>query len=276
GEGRGRRTTDDIRLMIHGDPDEIEAKARGNGDDGGESGAEPIEADPVRGTGSSAVADPVSRTGSNQVGPPVGTLLAPSVRTGPNSEPEPEDSPPYPPPGGGLPPSGDGEEGKTWPGCDMWPDFERAWSEPILRQSIARQVWSALTEEERRLAIKAARGYVIHRRSQKKPPNTIIAHTFLRERDAWVGFAALAPPEPRRTEKITITEGSAAGRGLSVIKRIWERPMPNDPVDVETSAIPALESLARLATAAERCVITESDNRAQVAAWRERLAKCGF
>jgi hypothetical protein len=158
----------------------------------------------------------------------------------------------------------------------MWPDFERAWSEPILRQSIARQVWSALTEEERRLAIKAARGYVIHRRSQKKPPNTVNAHTFLRERDAWVGFAALAPSEPRRTETITITEGSAAWRGLSVIKRIWDRPLPDDPVDVEATAIPALESLARLAAAAERCVITESDHRAQVAAWRERLAKCGF
>jgi hypothetical protein len=102
------------------------------------------------------------------------------------------DSPPYPPPGGDAQHSDDFEKGKA----DSWARFETAWQEPILRQSIARQVWRALTETEEDIAIKAAKGYVVHRRSQKKPPNVINAHTFLRERDAWAGFAALAPLPP--------------------------------------------------------------------------------
>jgi len=94
-----------------------------------------------------------------------------------------KESPPTPPSGGGVGLS------------DGWEEFELDWQEPILRQSLARQVWDVLTEAERSLARKAARGYVAHRKAQKKPPNVINAQTFLKERDAWDRFAALAPAD---------------------------------------------------------------------------------
>ncbi len=77
--------------------------------------------------------------------------------------------------------------------AEDWKDFENEWSEPILRQSLAQQVWSSLTPAERALARQAARGYRLHRLAQKRPPTILAAHRFLRERDAWARFAAIAP-----------------------------------------------------------------------------------
>jgi len=114
-----------------------------------------------------------------------------------------EDSPP-PPKGGAV--------------DDGWEDFEKAWHEPILRQSIAQRVWSALTAEERSIAIKAAKGYITWRKGQKKPPNIINAHTFLREREAWPRFAELAPREAE--QPIFETQGSDGWRARCVIEVI--------------------------------------------------------
>jgi hypothetical protein len=78
-----------------------------------------------------------------------------------------------------------------------WEDFQKDWQEPILRQSIAQDEWARLTPEQRTMARQAARGYVIWRKEHKKPPNVISAHLFLREKDAWQGFAAKAPDAPK-------------------------------------------------------------------------------
>lgn len=191
GEGRGRRTTDDIRLLINADPDDIEARAAGNGDH--DDGQESEENNAVRG----ARGEPLDCT-PNPVSPSLGVQQPSHCGQGLISEPEPEpkDSP-LPPKGGHAQHSQDSDGKEDSPKLASWQRFEQAWQEPILRQSIARQVWSALTEGEEEIAIKAAKGYVAHRRSQKKPPNVINAHTFLRERDAWAGFAAIAPSEQK-------------------------------------------------------------------------------
>jgi hypothetical protein len=268
GDGRGRRTTDEIRLMIFAEPDEIEGKALGNDDHEGTT------ADPLPRGGSDHIAGPVHGEGANDTGTQAGPPATPSVRRGPeSSEPEPEDSPPCPPSGGVMGPWDDGEE-KTWPGGDTWPSFERAWQEPILRQSISRNVWSALTEDERRLAIRAGAGYVIWRSQQKKPPNVINAHTFLRERAAWPKFAGLAPPEPKA--KVRVDVGTPAWIGLCVVKRIWRAAAPAGPVDIFEDAMRYLASLAPLHDLqGDWVLITEADHRHQVHAWQERLTKCG-
>jgi len=96
-----------------------------------------------------------------------------------------------------------------------------------LRQSTARQVWAALSETEQAMAIKAAKGYVIHRARQKKPPNVLNAHTFLKERDGWAPFAALvedAKPAGQGAE--FVAEGSPAWLARQVIGLIkGEKPM---------------------------------------------------
>lgn len=270
GDGRGRRTTDEIRLMILAEPDEIEGRALGNDDHEGTS------ADPLPRVGGQIMRPAPYRAGegANDTSTTAGPPVAPSLRRGPeSSEPEPEDSPPCPP-AGGVMAQPDGLEEKTWPGADTWPSFERAWQEPILRQSIARNVWSALTDDERKLATRAAAGYVVWRGQQKKPPNVINAHTFLRERDAWPKFAAYAPPEPKA--KVRVEAGTPAWHGRRVVARIWNVAEPTGPLDVFEDAIRYLASLAPLHhQVVDWVLITESDNRKQVHAWRERLAHCG-
>lgn len=168
-EGRGRRTSDEIMLLLDADCDDIEAKASGSG----------------------GPSDPVPQIGSNDdaagacpsADPPAGTPLTPSLQTGAeSSEPEPEKEDTPLPPKGGVPAFD--EEG--------WSTFETAWVEPILRQSLARDEWSKLGGAEKASAIKAARGYVAWRKGQKKPPNVLNAHSFLREREAWPRFAEIA------------------------------------------------------------------------------------
>lgn len=257
-EGRGRETSHQIRLLLH----------RPSGGPGyGGSAGEPPPSDGGEGLQAARVA-------AGEGGAPARggvAVVRPLVEPSLNDQ---EESPPNPPPGGVTAASDDGED-KTWPGADTWPEFEQAWQEPILRQSMARTVWSGLTDDERKLATRAAAGYVAYRRAQKKPPNVINAHTFLRERDAWAGFAKQAPPESRTGAKLVLSAGSTAWRGLCVVKRIWGTPEPDGDVVEDPDVIAGLESLSALYDLpADQWIEITSDRTRQAQAWRERLAKC--
>ena len=175
------------------DADEIERRAKGM--EGENSGISATETSGI---------SPSTQQGLNDEEKTIGPRLAlgqPSQSgEGLISEPEPESSPP--PPSGGSVALPDG-----------WKEFESDWGEPILRQSIAQHVWSALKPEEHALARKAARGYVIWRKSQKRPPNVLSAHLFLKERDAWQRFADLAPSDNRQSGG-TFDVESVEGRAI--------------------------------------------------------------
>lgn len=255
-EGRGRRTSDEIRVLL----DAHIIRSSGDDDDGAggpDSGAPPSQPDTPPSPGATGTVAQLSDGGPSHCGDPLMNLQK-----------EPEDSPPFPPSGGDATAFEQFEE--------SWSDFEKAWHEPILRQSIARTVWAALNEDERKLAIKAAAGYVVWRAGQKKPPNVINAHTFLRERDAWVRFAALAPADQAAAEKITIEADTPAWRGFCVIARIWGRPIPTGPVEVRARAVPGLQSLSEAYWVEDWPSIFECDQPRQAQAWRERLEKCGY
>jgi hypothetical protein len=172
GEGRGKRTSDLIKLLTEADQEEIEARARG----------EAI----VENEAETTAISPSSQQGLNppdETVSPAPALGQPShCGEGLISEPEPEISP--------QPPSGGSVAGASLEG---WKEFADDWQEPILRQSIAQAEWAKLTPSDRALAAQAARGYVAWRKAQRKPPNVLGAHLFLRERDAWPKFAAYAP-----------------------------------------------------------------------------------
>ncbi|WP_445222236.1 hypothetical protein ACKWRH_21515 [Bradyrhizobium sp. Pa8] len=118
-----------------------------------------------------------------------------------------EDSPPSPPPGGGS-------------DLEGWKEFESDWGEPILRQSIAQQVWAALSADERSLARRAAQGYAVHLRSQRRPPARLGAHLFLKERDAWEGFAKLAPDAAAAARPASYDPASPEGRAITALYAI--------------------------------------------------------
>lgn len=215
-DGRGRITSSEIRFLLDADPAEIEAAAR--------AATEPR---PLRGAAKSSAesGDVSTRPDGEQIDengtrphrvqnydlPPIGTPIAPERYPTPAGyhieedklEQEREESP-QPPSGGAV------------DILDGWDDFQRAWQEPIIRQSLAQQVWAALNPAEREFAQRAARGYVAWRNAQKKPPNVLGAHLFLKERDAWARFAELALGKSGAAATNHMPNGSDGAKAVSV------------------------------------------------------------
>jgi hypothetical protein len=157
-----------------------------------------------------------------------------------------------------------------------WNRFEVAWQQPILRQRLCRDLWTALTEAEREQAIVAAQGYVAWRNAQRKPPNPVNAERFLRERDAWARFAALAPSRskpaapPPRTR---IECDSAEYIALQLARSIAGMPPPahHDQGIEFVGEIPhGAHGMAMLANDPTQWVIRKKDTR-EFTAWCERV-----
>jgi hypothetical protein len=189
-----------------------------------------------------------------------------------------------------------GEEGQDQaegpspgPPDEDWDAFERAFTAdgvPIMRVSLARQVWAALDAGERKRATAAAQGYVASRGKQAKPAAKVAAQTFLRERDAWEKFAALSPAEPvQRHARRFVPEGSAHFAGLSVAHRIATGNfLDARPVGSEggqrgaltlASPFPDLLALAPFAGDVSGWVELDAanpDDKAKIAAWRRAVA----
>jgi len=198
-EGRGKRTTDDIRLLIDADLDEIEAKATGSREADGTAAA--VEPPPSQQQG-------LTEEVRGALAPPLGVRQPSQSCDQLISEPEPEPEVSSQPSSGGPPEI-----------ADDFKEFEEAWAEPITRPSLARQVWSSLTGDERTAALRAAVGYHLWRRQQTKPPHMLGAQIFLRERESWPKFAGLAqriaPPEG-----VWIAEGSDEDRALRLVRSL--------------------------------------------------------
>jgi len=209
GEGRGKRTTDKIRLMLDANDDDIEALARGDRppeDDGEPSEISPPSDEPVRGLNQPAEDAPetVSPLPAPQLGvywPPtcVGGLTPSNL----NLEPEPEDSPPSPP----SVPRADAGEGvedsngqASEPDTDDlagWQEFKKAYEadgDTIVKTSLPMTLFRALNIEQRALLTKAARGLVFARRQQKSTRPKPAPQTFIRETESWESWATHAPP----------------------------------------------------------------------------------
>jgi hypothetical protein len=253
-DGRGRRTSDEIVLLLEADCDDIEGRASGHG----------------------GLSDPVSQTGSGDdtkiaqpsVSPPTGTPLAPSLRTGPESsepEPEPEDSP--------LPPSGG-------PRDEGWEDFKQAWIEPMSRPSIAFAEYQKLTPPLQERVPRAANGYwAWHKAQGKKAPTPISAQTFLREIDGWPSWETYAQQKAERhPELFFVAEGSEDWRARLVLYHIAGSAMPparncdeGRGAKFSKSLTPALLSLAVFADSDPTTWPIKKKGSQQCGAWRSFL-----
>lgn len=209
GEGRGKRTTDKIRLMLDSSDEAIEAAARGDVIEGdAETEISPPSDDQSRGL------NPTSENSHDSAGP----ALAPQVglqqpptcvgdlSTNLNLNHEPEDSPPSVPRGrsgeGGEDSNDDVSDEQTITGnVDGWQEFKREFEadgDVIVKSSLPMTLFAALNSAERSLLIKAARGLIYQRRQQSKGgkqarPKPSPA-TFIRETDSWDNWAQQAPP----------------------------------------------------------------------------------
>lgn len=200
GDGRGRRTTDKIRLLLDADPDVVEAATGPNGDD-------PI--------------NPSSQPGLNDAHPTPATSSDPAPALGQPShscqglisepEPEPEGSPPTPPSGGSH---GDWQsrEEET-----RWDAFDQSWQEPMQRITLTKQIFRTLPVPVQERAAVASSGYwAWHKAKGKKAPAPTSAQTFLREWAGWSQWEAHAPPPPPPPPRFVV-EGSVEFRAMQVL-----------------------------------------------------------
>jgi hypothetical protein len=263
-DGRGRPTSSEIRFMFDSDPDAIEAAAT--------DGKKPHS---VRGAAAKSHAAKSEVSDRQQRGQNSTHLQGVSPGVAPDQPPpaadrivesQPEDSPPYPPPGG---------EG---PSVEGWEEFKTAFEAdglPILKVSLAVTLFAAMTPDERALGTKAAKGLIAIRAGQKKPGPKPAAQIFLREKEAHASFAKQAPPEP--VKRATYAKGSKEYQALSVYSLIIRRGV------LESESCDAPEALAQrpdmLALAeipidrSQWLGLSEEnpDHRAMLGAWRERI-----
>jgi hypothetical protein len=170
-----------------------------------------------------------------------------------------EDSPPNPPPGGVV-------------DLEGWKEFEADWGEPILRQSFAQQIWSALKLDERDLARRAARGYAIHLKSQRRPPARLSAHLFLKERDAWDGFAKLAPDVAAASLPTGYDPASREGKAITALYAVARSRPPESRgrIVYPREVTPQLLAFADEGKSPRACWI---EDREQIGAWSGFIAQ---
>lgn len=244
-EQRGRETSREIRLALDR---RIDPPATSEHD-----GPQPSD-----GEGGGAISTPSTDAEGVPTAPHgvPAALPGESLLNTPNSEPplNLKDSP--------QPPSGGSE-----PVDDDWKEFESDWSEPILRQSLAQQVWAALKPDERATARQAARGYVAWRKAQKKPPNVLGAHLFLKERDAWAKFAEFDPGTPRVVSVSGIPTGSIEAKAVIAMYAVARAVQPFESrgrIAYRGEVTPQLLAFADLP---ERSAWLWIEDRQQIGAW---------
>lgn len=272
-DGRGKQTTDEIRLMLDADPDAIEARARGDL-------GEPEDA--AQSVGADAGAPPISPCQQQGLNPETE-----SVRGGlgvgqgllcsnpPDSfEPEPEESPPTPPSGGVCADDQENSRQEAEPDPEHFAEFFEAchgWR--TQDRGRVRQAFVALTPDERVRARAAAPLYAAEcDRTRKKSRD---AWKLIREK-FWINFPdAKLPQRPpplvwidaAETDGLAVALDIADGGPLKLItdtagrRGLWRRsPVPTD-----------LAALARFAGVARDDWPIIAAGSHEFAAWRDRL-----
>jgi hypothetical protein len=202
---RGKRTTDEIKLLLDADANHavVGSDADCTDDWSAETGASP----------------------SPQVGQTLKTdhralatgVTQPLHHSDPLiSEPEPEES------DLNLPSNNCSDDRQSF---DM---FEAVWFKPIARPSIAEKIWLSLTTSDQSAVIRAARGYVARLKARGGEGVPLAVQTFLRELRAWRQW--LVPV--RRTKATSsfapafVAEGSIQWRSRCVIADVVGKVRP--------------------------------------------------
>lgn len=260
-ESRGRRTSDDIQLATETTQESIDA-ARAARKAARGSRPEPLDETSTEDIEDIQDSNEPEGRGSN-CGPPQpeggrSTCVDPYM----NSQLRKEESP--------LTPKGE------WGHEKSWKKFEETWGEPILHQKLCREIWGKLTDAERELVTVAAAGYVAWRRSQRRPPPVCNAQKFLREREAWPGYAARAPNASGAVVAIgtALAIDSPEGRAHAALCRIAH----TSPLEIggayRRRAPLSVRGLALAAAPPEEdWIFIAADQRAQCAAWNELLVR---
>lgn len=200
-EARGKRTSDEIRLLINADSDLIEARAKGDGEDDSTPETAPVSPSP--------------QPGLNPVGP-VPALCQPSDSgEGLTSEPEPEEIPPYPPSGG------EREAVDQEFESDL-AEFKQTYPGPITDLPRLRTVFGAMAPPERRSVLTAVAGYASFIRqcnAQGKPRAVKDAHRWV-SGGQWQGYLVDGERAVSVAQASSVPINSEPGKALVALHRV--------------------------------------------------------
>ncbi|MHC2241508.1 helix-turn-helix domain-containing protein [Bradyrhizobium elkanii] len=267
GNGRGKRTTDKIRLLYDVDPYLIEARAAGRA----------IAEDFDETTAEDGEISPTCQIGLNpEVSPALGLRQPYHLGKGLISEPEPEPEDPPKSPSGGLPDDRRTiEEGEP---AGFASAFDGYVGHEVMRRDLALEEFRLLTQEDRGWCGHAVPLYMAKLRElkQRRPMNF---HLWVRTRGfrefPAPGAAPAKPAAPQRR----FVQGDEL-KGLAVATQIAERRELRTIRDQElgdgvwTQLAPQadLAAMARFASAERDAWEVVDLGTPQFAAWRDRLA----
>lgn len=266
GEGRGRRTTDKIRLLLDADADAIEARAAGRASDE-EKQASPSTSDPSKLRWSDGAVDPRNLPGSDpRLGLGLPSADPSNTCEGLISEPEPEpDSP--------LAPEGGEESGAA---LESEPDdFAPAWSawpgrEVSFRRDLALEEFRKLSLEQQRHCRWAILPFsqAWTKAGRSMPPPAF--HLWIRAR-GFTEFPYQPNAEPAVVTSGPFDETSEAGRAITALYAVAKvRPfVSNGRLVYRGGVTPQILAFAAVADKASWRWITD---RQQIAAWQTFLA----
>lgn len=260
-DGRGRRTTDLIKLLVDADPEAIECAAKNAID----------ESSPTPQAGlndTSSAISPPSQVGLNPPGPPVSPALALPVVEGPNTlnhEPE-EESPPTPPSGG------EDEFSKRGIGGERLRQIGAVWPEAITDAHRAVNVLSALNEIEFQQCLTGARGYASYIRNRREAGRARVVkdfHNWARNRQ-WIGFLGVGGKVEVAAQAQNVAIDSPEGKALRVLHAIAHLSEPYDFSGKYRLPQPMSASALALANAPPRrdWIFIAEDQTNQIGAWR--------
>lgn len=197
GDGRGKRTSDEIRLLLTAEPDDIEQRALGNGD------ADSAEISPRSQQGLNTAPETVS--------PPVALCQPSDSGEGLTSEPEPEERTPNPLSGGC----------QAHDASESFKPFAAAYPAPITDMGKALTIWSALSEAERSEAVIGAKGYRFYIEAEHRAKrNRAVkdAHRWLRD-NLWLGYLSAGKTAQAQAERFDARENSDEWKAWAVFYR---------------------------------------------------------
>lgn len=260
GQGRGKRTTDEIRLLFEADPELIEARAQGREPyvDADENSAKTTAISPSSLLGLNSTVSPLPALGQHSVSPS-------STCDQLTSEPEPEPYSPNAPEGG---------EGERCAVEESEPDgFAAAWSAwpgrelQGHRRDLALDEFRALSPEKRLHCAAAVLLFAtaLSKAGRTKPPNF---HLWIRNR----GFEEF-PYRPEGAPAVAsgpIDEASQAGKAIAVLYAVAKGKLFVNRRQVIYPGVisPQVLAFAGVADRASWCWITD---RQQIAAWQAFL-----
>lgn len=269
-DGRGRVTSNEIRFLFDADLEVVEANAQGDKKPTVLRGAalESHEAKAEASPRQQREPDEIREQG-------VSTGLAPEQLPTPAARTE-ELKPDTP-----LPPNSSGDPAAEHPPPESEFPYERfaeAYGEGSVRPQRARTLWEALTDSERKIAIRGARCYRVQRLSSKKA--LIDPERFLRNRELWIEFGNRAAALPGERELVaTATVEGRAWRCLWKLTGLSPPPVQSGGQTCYSVPSPMPQQLLVLAACVDDggnevgqwCDVEPGSS--EVGAWRELISK---